>query len=160
MLEACRRPDRAGHGDEEADMSVIHDLRDHARPRDTRRLVLLVAAAALVPWAAYLGVSLPTSYTVSTWSLAWVGFDVLVAALLAATAWLGLRRRPEFVLAAVAAAGMLGADAWFDVTTANAGDRLGSVLSAVLVELPLAVALTVAAGRRVRELARPATHPA
>jgi len=55
---------------------------------------------------------------------------------------------------------MLGADAWFDVTTANAGDRLGSVLSAVLVELPLAVALVVAAARRVRELARPATHPA
>ena len=135
-------------------MSVTHDLRDQARPRDTRRLLLLVAAGALVPWAAYLGVSLPTRYTVSTWSLAWVGFDVLVAALLAATAWLGLRRRPEFALAAVAAAGMLGADAWFDVTTANSGDRLGSVLSAVLVELPLAAALVVAAARRVRDLAR------
>jgi hypothetical protein len=141
-------------------MSVIRDLRDHARPRDTRRILLLAAAAALLPWAAYLGVSLPTSYTVSTWSLAWVGFDVLVAALLAATAWLGLLRRPEFVLAAVAAAGMLAADAWFDVTTANAGDRLGSVLSALLVELPLAVALVVAAARRVRELARAARHPA
>ncbi|HET8765767.1 MAG TPA: hypothetical protein VFM86_00425 [Pedococcus sp.] len=135
-------------------MSVIHDLRDRERPTRLRRLLLLVAAAALVPWAAYLGVSLPTRYTVSTWSLAWVGFDVLVAALLAATAWLGLRRRPEFALAAVAAAGMLGADAWFDVTTANAGDRLGSVLSAVLVELPLAVALVVVAARRVHELAR------
>ncbi|MFC8500963.1 hypothetical protein ACFUC1_01290 [Pedococcus sp. NPDC057267] len=141
-------------------MSVIHELREHVHPEDTRRLLLLVAAAALVPWTAYLGVSLPTRYTVSTWSLAWVGFDVLVAALLAVTAWLGLRRRPEFVLAAVAAAGMLGADAWFDVATANTGDRLGSVLSAVLVELPLAVALVVTAGRRVRELARPATHPA
>lgn len=137
-------------------MSLVQDLRDHAHPRGTGRLLLLVAAVGLVPWAAYLGVSLPTRYTVSTWSLAWVGFDVLVAALLAATAWLGLRRRPEFALAAVAAAGVLGADAWFDVTTANAGDRLGAVLSAVLVELPLAVVLVVAAARRVHELARAA----
>ena len=133
-------------------MSTLNDLRgtDHW---DARRIALVVVAVALVSWAGYLSFALPTSYTVSSWSLAWAGFDVLLAALLAATGWLALRRRPEVVLAAVAAAGMLGADAWFDVTTANSGDRLGSLLSAVLVELPLAVALVVAAARRVHELA-------
>ncbi|WP_406830559.1 hypothetical protein ABEG17_16420 [Pedococcus sp. KACC 23699] len=79
--------------------------------------------------------------------------DLLLSALLAATGWLALRRRPEVVLAAVAAAGMLGADAWFDVATANSGDRLSSVLSAVLVELPLATTLVVVAARRVHQLA-------
>src|SRR6476620_6484858 len=104
-------------------MSTLHDLRgtDHW---DARRIALVVVAVALISWAAYLSFALPTSYMVSSWSLAWAGFDVLVAALLAATGWLALRRRPEVVLTAVAAAGMLGADAWFDVTTANSGDRL------------------------------------
>ncbi|WP_460934080.1 hypothetical protein [Phycicoccus ginsengisoli] len=41
------------------------------------------------------------------------------------------------------------AAAWFDVTTANSADRLGSVPSPALVELPLALALVVAAARRV-----------
>lgn len=40
--------------------------------------VLLVSAAALVPWTVFLGLSLPGKYDAGHWSLLWTGFDVVL----------------------------------------------------------------------------------
>jgi hypothetical protein len=64
-----------------------------ARP-GFRWLVRLIAfsAAVLLPWAAYLAVSLPASVSARHWPMAWTGLDVVMAVGLAATAWLAVRR--------------------------------------------------------------------
>jgi hypothetical protein len=61
-----------------------------------RWLARLIAASAavLVPWAAYLALSLPASVSARHWPVAWTGLDVVMAVGLAATAWLALRRDP------------------------------------------------------------------
>jgi hypothetical protein len=95
----------------------------------------------LLPWCVVLGMTLPAAEFVPDWSLAWVGLDFgeAVAALL--TAWLLRRGSPRASLPAMAGAGLLFADAWFDVCTSAAGTaRVLAVGEAVLVEVPLAAA--------------------
>lgn len=93
---------------------------------------------------------LPQQYTAAHWTLTWVGFDVGLGGCLAVAAWTAWRRPELFVSAATVTAALLGADAWFDVTTSAGGfDTAVSVGSAVLVELPLAALLLHAGARRV-----------
>jgi SAM-dependent methyltransferase len=68
-------------------------------------LVRLIAVSALVllPWAAYLALSLPASVSARHWPAAWTGLDVMMAAGLAATAWLAVRRGWRVALPAAAA---------------------------------------------------------
>jgi hypothetical protein len=68
----------------------------------------------------------------------------------ATTAVLGLLRRQLIVLSAFATGVLLLCDAWFDVTTAGPHGRLLSILSAVLVEIPVACFLLNTALRWVR----------
>jgi hypothetical protein len=54
-----------------------------ARRMRRRRLALTIAApVALLPWVVYLGVMLPDHYVARHWAAAWVGFDVLLMAML------------------------------------------------------------------------------
>jgi len=101
----------------------------------------LASAVVLVPWIAYLATSLPTSYVLTGWSSAWVGFDVLLTVVLAATGLLARGRHPLWPAAAFASAALLVADAWFDVMTSGSAGLLVPVLSAALLELPLAALL-------------------
>lgn len=108
--------------------------------REPEVRLLAGCAVALVPWIAVLAVTLPARAVARNWSLAWSGFDVLLAALLAGTAW--LRRRGDVRVGALAgaSAAMLLADAWFDTSTSAKGwDSAVAVCCAVFVELPLAV---------------------
>jgi DNA-binding transcriptional ArsR family regulator len=113
--------------------------------RWSRPILLLAAVAAgvaLLRWAGYLGRSLPDRHVADQWRLARVGLDVALAGCLVALAWLGRRRRRDLVRLAAATAALLVCDAWFDVVLDWDGpDRWTSVLVAVLVELPGAVAL-------------------
>ena len=116
-----------------------------------RRLTLMVGATvALVPWTTYLGLTLPQRYVVHNWTLTWVGFDVLLAAMFATTAYLGVRRRQLLVTASFVTGVLLVCDAWFDITTANARDIWYSVADAALVELPAALLLISGAVRLLR----------
>jgi hypothetical protein len=101
-----------------------------------RWLVRLIAVSAvvLVPWAAYLALSLPASVSARHWPLAWTGLDVAVAAGLAATAWLAVRRDRRTALPAVSAATLLLVDAWFDVCTAPAGRPFAVALTDLFIE--------------------------
>jgi hypothetical protein len=116
-------------------------------------LLCLAAAAVLVPWVAYLSTSLPQTYVMTNWNGAWVGFDVLLMALLATTGLLARRQHPLHAPAAFAAAAFLVADAWFDVMTSGT-NLAASVASAALVELPLAIFLVRSGTRAVSEATR------
>lgn len=97
--------------------------------------LIVVSAAVLVPWAAYLALSLPASVSARHWPAAWTGLDVMMAAGLAATAWLAVRHDWRVALPAVATATLLLADAWFDVCTAPAGGPLAMALADMCVEV-------------------------
>ena len=129
---------------------VIPPHYDAYRVRKHRVALMTLAAAVLVPWTAYLGVSLPNRYVARHWTLTWVGFDVVLVIMFGSTAVLGLLRRQLVVVAAFSSGVLLLCDAWFDITTANAHDRLVSIATAVLAEVPIAILLMSSALRLIR----------
>ena len=111
------------------------------RTRELRILLVVGSAVLLVPWIAYLAVTLPPQYVADNWDVTWVGFDVLLLVMMVATAVLGYLRRQLLVVTAFATGVLLVCDAWFDVITAHGDDQVWSVVAAVVVELPLAAVL-------------------
>jgi drug/metabolite transporter superfamily protein YnfA len=105
----------------------------------------------LLPWALWLGYSLPERKVAHHWDLAWAGFDVVLSVALLGTALALLTGRLVGRSFAAATGALLLADAWFDVVTAEAGsDRWEALTLAVFAEIPLAVLCFVLArpGRR------------
>jgi hypothetical protein len=101
--------------------------------------LLLLTAVVLVPWTLYLGYRLPASHRTDHWDVAWVGFDIVLAASFAATAYGVVRRAPWVQAAAVVTATLLVTDAWFDNWLANGMDEhVEAAFEAVFAELPLA----------------------
>jgi hypothetical protein len=92
----------------------------------------------LLPWLGYIAVSLPSRQLSPNYDIAWAGFDVLLLAGLATTAYFALRRSRYLTTAASAAATLLIVDAWFDCMTTPAGERWQSFVLCGVVELPLA----------------------
>jgi hypothetical protein len=127
--------------------------------RRARRLAWLYAAAAvaLLPWIAYLAVTLPKRDLDRHYRAAWVGFDCLLAFVIVRTAYMAFRVDPRVQFAATATATLLFVDAWFDITTSDGRDALiEALLLAACVEIPAALfSLHVArrVNRRVLELA-------
>ena len=118
--------------------------------RFTERL-LIFATLALVAWIVYLVLDLPVSYRARNWDIAWIGFDFGMLVSLGATAWSFWNRRQLAVPAAIISATMLVIDAWFDVVTSHVGfDRDAALLSACVIELPLAIYLIHFSRRAIR----------
>ena len=112
-------------------------VRGSERQRETRLLAL--CAALLLPWIVVLAATLPAHTMARNWSIAWSGFDVLLAVMLGATAYLRRVGDPRVGSLAGASAAMLLVDAWFDTSTSALGFDLAMAwFSAVFVELPLA----------------------
>ena len=120
---------------------IVPSSRWLRRTREVRIAVMVGAAALLVPWIGYLALTLPRRYVAHNWDSTWVGFDVLLLAMIVATAVLGYLRRQLIVVTAFATAVLLVCDAWFDVMTAHGDDRVLSIVTALLVELPFAALL-------------------
>ena len=130
-------------------MSVVENGREQllsSGPWSIRRrrlpLPLFFAAAALVlvPWIGWLASSLPCRYLARHWGIAWAGFDTALAATLALTCVAVLRRAQWLDRAAVAAATLLAADAWFDVATSRGVTAVAlATTEALAVELPVAL---------------------
>ena len=121
----------------------------------------LLFSLILLPWIGYIARSLPSRQLSPHYDIAWAGFDVILLAGLASTAYCALRRSRYLTTAASATATLLIVDAWFDCMTTPAGQRWQSFLLCALVELPLAaVCLWLSyhthqiAGRRIRLLLR------
>lgn len=119
-----------------------------------------VLGVATVPWTVYLSMTLPQHARITTYRTAWVGFDVILVIALLATAHAAWRGHWGVGLVASATATLLVVDAWFDVTTSSSVEFVSAMLSAVLVELPLALLCTWIAlhvdrfvNRRLRQLA-------
>lgn len=124
-----------------------------SRLRTHRQIRIGVAAAAallLIPWTVYLAVSLPREHKVRDWGPLWIGFDGIELLLLAITFWLGWQRRTIGLLVAFATGVVLLCDAWFDLLTSAPGELWRAALSAVVVEIPLAVLLMSGAVRALR----------
>jgi hypothetical protein len=113
-------------------------------------LAAVVACLALGGWMLVMAGSLPARYVTGHWDTAWLGFDAILLVSFAVTGWTAWRAHPARPVAAMATAVLLLCDAWFDVTTAAAPDLPGSVLSAALVELPLAGLVAWSAYRQLR----------
>jgi hypothetical protein len=94
---------------------------------------------------------LPRDYRAGGWRAAWVGFDIGLLLVFAATAWAAWRRRQVLIVCLIVLAALLCCDAWFDITL-DWGTRgfMVSVLSAAVVELPLAVLALIGARRLLR----------
>ncbi len=120
-----------------------------------RRRVLIGAAlgcaVGLAVWIGVLAVTLPLRYRAGGWSAAWVGFDIMLLAVFAATAWTAWRRRQMLILCLVVLATLLICDAWFDTALdyATRGFTF-SLLLALAAELPLALLALIGARRLLR----------
>ena len=120
-----------------------------------RRRVLIAACLAgvllLAAWIAVLEVTLPRDYRAGGWRAAWVGFDIGLLVVFAATAWAAWRRRQVLIICLIVLAALLCCDAWFDITLDwGTSGFMVSVLSAALIELPLAAVALIGARRLLR----------
>jgi hypothetical protein len=102
--------------------------------------LVTLSAVILLPWIAYLAVSLPSSVSARHWSLAWVGLDTVMAIGLAVTGWLAFRRDRRAAFCAASTATVLVLDAWFDVCTSPGGGPFVLALVDMCVELAEAAA--------------------
>jgi len=108
------------------------------------RIVCFLAfcCLGLIPWTIGLGLTLPRSYLVDNWPLAWIGFDTILLGCLGTTAWALWKQRQVAVMASMISSVLFFCDAWFDVVTAHNGRCLVlSISTAVLGEIPIAILL-------------------
>ncbi len=113
-------------------------LVDNARIVRWAGPAFILFSLILLPWTIYLGYTLPSHQVSADYDIAWVGFDVMLMLVLASTGFFALRRSRYLAPSAAAMATLLVVDAWFDVVTSPPGERMLSVVLAVLIELPLA----------------------
>ena len=100
--------------------------------------VFIFCSVVLIPWIVYLGFSLPERQISHHYAAAWVGFDIFELIALGSTGYLALRRSRYLAIASASAATLLVCDAWFDVLTSPRRQMIGSIVLAVVIELPLA----------------------
>jgi hypothetical protein len=130
--------------------------------------VFAALALLMVPWTAYLSVTLPGSSRAPHYALAWAGFDVGLLLAVGLTGVAAVRVSRWLPALAGATAAMLLVDAWFDVVTAPSRREMAvAAVMAVVVELPLAALCAwLAVGgqhlfeRRVALAGRRRTRPA
>jgi len=136
-----------------ATIDLPHPLID-PRLRRRRRFGLLfmtVCCVALVAWIAILILTLPMRYTSHDWRGVWVGLDLAELAAFAATAWAAWHQRQILIFLMVVTGTLLVCDAWFDLALAYGSREFTmSLLSALVVEVPLAALLFTSARRLVR----------
>jgi hypothetical protein len=120
------------------------------RIRRVRLSLMIGGSIAMIPWLVYLSLTLPQNYVAHNWTATWVGFDVLLVAFMLATAVLGYLRRQVLLLAAFTAGVLLICDAWFDLMTAGPDDVWLSVVTALLIEVPVGIFMIRGALRILR----------
>lgn len=113
-------------------------LLDNARVVRWTGPLFALFSLILLPWTIYLGASLPSRQESPHYAVAWTGFDVILLAGLAATAYFALRRSHYLAISAAATGALLLVDAWFDIMTTPGSQVAQSIVLAAAVELPLA----------------------
>ena len=120
------------------------------RIRRIRLGLMIGGSIAMIPWLVYLSVTLPGNYVAHNWPVTWVGFDILLVGFMLATAVLGYLRRQLLVFAAFTSGVLLICDAWFDLMTAGPKDIWLALVTALLIEVPLAIFMITGVQRIVR----------
>jgi hypothetical protein len=96
-------------------------------------------AIALLPWTAYLSVTLPPKHESVHWDIVWPGLDVGIALAVTATVVGLVRLSTHLPILAAIAGTLLLCDAWFDTLTSQPGTELAwAAVEALVAELPLA----------------------
>jgi len=121
-----------------------------SRLRRIRLGLMIGGSIAMIPWLVYLSMTLPENYVAHNWPATWVGFDILLVGFMLATAVLGYLRRQVLMFAAFTSGVLLICDAWFDLMTAGPNDVWLSVITALLIEVPLAIFMITGAQRIMR----------
>jgi hypothetical protein len=134
-----------------ATIDYPHPLLDLNRRRRLGTLFSTIACVVLGAWIVVLVFTLGKHYTATHWRLAWVGFDFVELAGFAVTGWAFWRGRQIVIAALLVTGTLLCCDAWFDVIL-DLGTKgvWMSLVSALIVELPLAFLLLNAARRLIR----------
>ena len=121
------------------------------RRRKIGVLFSIIACTVLVGWIIVLVLTLGRNYTATHWRLAWVGFDVVLLAAFAATGWAFWRGRQIVIAFLLITATLLCCDAWFDVILDLGSSGVWvSIVSAIIVEIPLALLMFNASRRLIR----------
>ena len=137
-------------------LADLDTQRPAAGPGSDRRravvlAVIIVCCVGLAIWTGVLAVTLPRFYRAGGWRGAWVGFDIALLVAFAATGWAAWRRRQLLIICLVVLATLLCCDAWFDVVLdAHTKGFWLSLLTALIVELPLAAFAIIGARRLLR----------
>jgi hypothetical protein len=130
-----------------------HPLLD-PRVRRRRRFGLVFMVACCIGLAAWVGIlilTLPGHFTSRDWRAVWVGLDIAELAGFALTAWAAWHQRQIVVFFMIMTGTLLLCDAWFDLALDYGSSGFTtSVITAVLVEFPVAFMLFTAARRLVR----------
>jgi hypothetical protein len=121
-----------------------------ARLRRIRLSLMVAGSIAMIPWLVYLSMTLPENYEAHNWPITWIGFDILLVGFMLATAVLGYLRRQLLMFSAFTSGVLLICDAWFDLTTAGPKDLWLSLVTALLIEVPLAIFMITGVQRIVR----------
>lgn len=129
-------------------------IRRKRLPR-TPAIIFGAVSVFLVPWAIWLALRLPRRHVSEHYDIAWTGFDIGLAFLVAGTAVALWKRSPILPVIASVAGTLLFADAWFDVLTSDSGRELSwAIGGAVIAELPLGILCFFVAWRALAELER------
>jgi hypothetical protein len=96
-------------------------------------------ALFMVPWIFNLAQNLPTRHLVHHWDAVWVGFDIMMIAMIAATVYFVIKKRIWVVLSATALATLFIVDAWFDILTSKPGSEQVQAIVLGLIETALAI---------------------
>jgi hypothetical protein len=134
----------------EQPLSDVIDAALLARMRRIRLGLMIGGSIAMIPWLAYLSITLPANYVAHNWPATWIGFDILLVAFMVATAVSGYFRRQVVMFAAFTSGVLLICDAWFDLMTAGPKDVWVSVITALGIEVPLAILMIRGAVRIMR----------
>ena len=134
----------------EQPLSELIDPALLVRMRRIRLTLLTGGSIALIPWIGYLSMTLPENYVAHNWPATWIGWDLLLVGFMVATAVLGYLRRQLLLLAAFTSGVLLICDAWFDLMTAGPNDLWLSLVTALLIEVPLAIFMLTSARRLMR----------
>jgi len=134
----------------ERPLDEVFPLAIAKRMRRNRLTLMVGGAIGLIPWTIYLAVTLPANYVAHNWPATWIGFDCVLIAFMIATAVLGWLRRELVILPGFTTGVLLICDAWFDIMTAGPGQMWMPVLTAALLNLPLAAIMIAGAVRIIR----------
>ncbi len=136
-----------------ASIDAPHPLLDPRLRRRMRFTLLFTMGCCLVlaGWIAILILTLPGHYTSDDWRAVWVGLDLAELAGFAAIGWAAWHQRQIVTFFLLVTGTLLVCDAWFDITLDYGSHGFTtSLVSAVLVELPLALLMFTSAARLVR----------